>query len=204
MARHGARNGLGQLVLKIAAPGVPDFYQGTELWQFSLVDPDNRRPVDYKRRIAMLDELRRRESEDRIALIRELAADPQRDEMKLLVTYRALDFRRTPPGAVRARRVHSAIRRAAPARRTCARSRGGWGIEWAVAVAPRWMSRVGEWGDTEIVLPESAPAEWSDCLTGLRRVVGESRTCWRSFRWRWCGAVSRPISPLDKDRRRRP
>ena len=50
VARYGARTGSGQLVLKIAAPGVPDFYQGTELWQFSLVDPDNRRPVDYKRR----------------------------------------------------------------------------------------------------------------------------------------------------------
>src|SRR5207253_8946078 len=77
----------------IASSGVPDFYQGAELWQFSLVDPDNRRPVDYSRRMALLDTLRRRESEDRIALIRELAADPTRDEMKLFVTYRSLDFR---------------------------------------------------------------------------------------------------------------
>src|SRR5204863_9749445 len=79
VARHGARNGLGQVLLKIASPGVPDFYQGTELWHFSLVDPDNRRPVDYKRRTSMLEELRRRDAEDRIALIRDLAADPQRD-----------------------------------------------------------------------------------------------------------------------------
>ena len=50
----GARNGLSQVVLKIAAPGVPDFYQGTEFWNFSLVDPDNRRPVDYERRTPML------------------------------------------------------------------------------------------------------------------------------------------------------
>ena len=41
------------------------------------------------------------------------------------------------------------------------------GDRWAVAVAPRWTSRVQEWGDTEIVLPAEAPAEWSDCLTGL-------------------------------------
>ena len=66
LARRGARNSLSQLLLKIAAPGVPDFYQGSELWQFSLVDPDNRRPVDYKRRIAMLESLRRRETEDRL------------------------------------------------------------------------------------------------------------------------------------------
>src|SRR6202008_2876626 len=94
VARHGARNGLGQLVLKIAAPGAPDFYQGTELWQFSLVDPDNRRTIDYPKRMAMLDELRRRQTEDRIGLIRGLAADPQQDEMKLFVTHRALEFRK--------------------------------------------------------------------------------------------------------------
>ena len=54
VARLGLLNSLSQVVLKIAAPGVPDFYQGTELWDFSLVDPDNRRPVDYKRRRAVL------------------------------------------------------------------------------------------------------------------------------------------------------
>lgn len=47
VAHFGMLNSLSQLVLKLASPGVPDFYQGTELWDFSLVDPDNRRPVDY-------------------------------------------------------------------------------------------------------------------------------------------------------------
>ena len=164
VARYGARNGLGQLVLKIAAPGVPDFYQGTELWQFSLVDPDNRRPVDYKRRIAMLDELRRRDSEDRIALIRELAADPQNDEMKLFVTYKALDFA-DAPGAVLARRVYSALRARRLRGHVCAFARR-LGDEWAVAVAPRWTSRVAEWGDTELRC-RGRPARVVDCLTGL-------------------------------------
>ena len=45
-------NSLAQTLLKIASPGVPDTYQGTELWDFSLVDPDNRRPVDYDRRVS--------------------------------------------------------------------------------------------------------------------------------------------------------
>jgi len=54
VAFFGAINSLAQLVVKATAPGVPDFYQGTELWDFSLVDPDNRRPVDYARRAAML------------------------------------------------------------------------------------------------------------------------------------------------------
>src|SRR5207248_7117357 len=54
VAQHGAFNSLAQLVIKIAAPGVPDFYQGTELWDLNLVDPDNRRPVDYRVRAAAL------------------------------------------------------------------------------------------------------------------------------------------------------
>ena len=54
IARHGVYNSLSQVLLKIASPGIPDFYQGTELWDFSLVDPDNRRPVDYVKRTGLL------------------------------------------------------------------------------------------------------------------------------------------------------
>jgi (1->4)-alpha-D-glucan 1-alpha-D-glucosylmutase len=55
IARAGLVNSLSQLLLKLASPGVPDFYQGTELWDFSLVDPDNRRPVDFEERARLLD-----------------------------------------------------------------------------------------------------------------------------------------------------
>ena len=55
LAAHGAVNGLAQLILRLTAPGIPDMYQGTELWDFSLVDPDNRRAVDYRARRSMLD-----------------------------------------------------------------------------------------------------------------------------------------------------
>src|SRR5207237_4429648 len=54
IARRGAINSLAQVALKLTAPGVPDIYQGNEIWDFSLVDPDNRRPVDYERRREML------------------------------------------------------------------------------------------------------------------------------------------------------
>ena len=57
IARLGAINSLSQTLLKLTAPGVPDIYQGNEIWDFSLVDPDNRRPVDYVRRKKMLDGL---------------------------------------------------------------------------------------------------------------------------------------------------
>jgi (1->4)-alpha-D-glucan 1-alpha-D-glucosylmutase len=154
------------VLLKIAAPGIPDFYQGTELWQFSLVDPDNRRPVDYKRRMAMLDELRRRQTEDRIALIRDLARNPQQDEMKLFVTYRALDFRRSHSDLFARGEYIPIYARGACADHVCAFARR---LEdrWAVVIAPRWTSRVVEWADTEISLPDGAPADWQDCLTGL-------------------------------------
>src|SRR5258705_8082677 len=55
VARGGLVNSLSQVVLKIASPGVPDFYQGSELWDFNLVDPDNRRPVDFGARRQALD-----------------------------------------------------------------------------------------------------------------------------------------------------
>ena len=74
IAYFGMFNSLSQTLLKITSPGVPDFYQGTELWDFSLVDPDNRRPVDFKSRQASLKRLKenRRSSHD------DLAADRQR------------------------------------------------------------------------------------------------------------------------------
>jgi (1->4)-alpha-D-glucan 1-alpha-D-glucosylmutase len=87
IARLGIYNSLAQLALKIGAPGIPDFYQGTELWDFSLVDPDNRRPVDYARRTALLDAVQQ-------LTIDEAMADPTDDRLKLVVSTRLLRFRR--------------------------------------------------------------------------------------------------------------
>jgi (1->4)-alpha-D-glucan 1-alpha-D-glucosylmutase len=166
LSKGGAVNGLGQVILKIAAPGLPDFYQGTELWQFSLVDPDNRRPVDYARRSAMLETLRRREAEDRIELIRELARDPKRDEMKLFVTWRALAFRKTNPDLFARGEYMPLEARGACARHVCAFARRLDG-QWAIAIAPRWTTHLSDWADTEIVLPGGAPTSWQDAITGL-------------------------------------
>ncbi len=166
LSRAGARNSLGQLLLKIAAPGVPDFYQGTEFWQLSLVDPDNRRPVDYRRRTEVLDALRRRESEDPIGLVRDLAANPLQDEMKLWVTHKALQFRKANRELF-ARGEYLALAVRGPcARHVCAFARRLQEL-WAVVVAPRWSSRIEDWADTELLVPQDAPAGWRDVLTGL-------------------------------------
>ena len=96
IACYGIYNSLAQVAIKIGAPGVPDFYQGTELWDFSLVDPDNRRPVDYRRRATLLGELKAAAAEDggTLRLFQRFAASPTDDRFKLAVTHRLLDFRR--------------------------------------------------------------------------------------------------------------
>jgi (1->4)-alpha-D-glucan 1-alpha-D-glucosylmutase len=137
-----------------------------------MVDPDNRRPVDYARCREMLERLRRREAESRGRLLRELTADPLQDEMKLYVTYRALAFRKANRDLF-ARGEYLPLRAAGPcAAHICAFARR-MGGRWAVVVAPRWMSRVTEWRDTRVELPEGAPGEWCDALTGAAR--GELR-----------------------------
>ncbi len=90
IARLGAINALAQVVLKLTAPGVPDIYQGNEIWDFSLVDPDNRRPVDYQLRRAMLDALPEATPEEM------LRAWPD-GRIKLFVTQRLLRLRRDHP-----------------------------------------------------------------------------------------------------------
>jgi (1->4)-alpha-D-glucan 1-alpha-D-glucosylmutase len=96
VSHFGLLNSLAQTLLKIAAPGVADFYQGNELWDFSLVDPDNRRAVDYERRQRLLDELKTRSADAaRLPeLARELAASMHDGRIKLYVTYRGLHCRR--------------------------------------------------------------------------------------------------------------
>jgi (1->4)-alpha-D-glucan 1-alpha-D-glucosylmutase len=93
-ASAGMLNSLCQVLLKIALPGVPDFYQGNELWDLSLVDPDNRRPVDYALRQSMLAEITREAASDPLALTKELFERPADGRIKMYVTCRALGWRR--------------------------------------------------------------------------------------------------------------
>jgi (1->4)-alpha-D-glucan 1-alpha-D-glucosylmutase len=89
LARLGMLVGLSQALIKVASPGVPDYYQGTELWDFSLVDPDNRRPVDYALRNKLLEE----NEKDPAALLRSLSDG----KAKLHVIRKGLEVRREHP-----------------------------------------------------------------------------------------------------------
>jgi (1->4)-alpha-D-glucan 1-alpha-D-glucosylmutase len=94
VAHFGALNSLSQVLVKLASPGVPDIYQGSELWDFSLVDPDNRRPVDFALRRRWLDEVENVSTPAGAAALLEAKEDGR---VKLLVTSRALNFRRKNP-----------------------------------------------------------------------------------------------------------
>jgi len=94
----GLYNALSQAFLKLAIPGVPDIYQGQELWDFSLVDPDNRRPVDFACRQEMLERMAEDLSgaeDSRLEYTRLLGRNPRDPRLKLFVTWQMLQFRRT-------------------------------------------------------------------------------------------------------------
>jgi (1->4)-alpha-D-glucan 1-alpha-D-glucosylmutase len=96
VVRFGLLNGLSQTLLKLTAPGVPDVYQGNELWDFSLVDPDNRRPVDYGLRRRLLESLTGAPESGR-PLARALCEDVTDPRCKLFVHARVLELRRRDP-----------------------------------------------------------------------------------------------------------
>jgi len=100
VARYGLYNSISQLLLKITAPGIPDFYQGTELWSFHLVDPDNRGPVDYEARSAMAEELRqalKRLGPERAEFTRSLFEQAHDGRVKLYTIMAGLECRRLHP-----------------------------------------------------------------------------------------------------------
>ncbi|NUN24286.1 MAG: malto-oligosyltrehalose synthase [Candidatus Jettenia caeni] len=95
ISHYGMYNSLSQTLLKMTSPGIPDFYNGTEIWDFSLVDPDNRRPVDYRVRMKILEELKKQESEISLEkLARELTVKRENGKIKLYVIYKALNYRK--------------------------------------------------------------------------------------------------------------
>lgn len=171
IAFYGFFNTLSQTLLKVTCPGIPDFYQGTDLWDLNLVDPDNRRPVNFKKRQELLSE---------ISLLRpsqapNLLETPSDGKAKLYVIYKTLTFRQKIkelfeagayiPLAVKGRYAENAL--------AFCRKKGG---AYIVVVVPRfltgllkpqevWEKADVDWADTCISLPDGAPSSWSDIFT---------------------------------------
>jgi (1->4)-alpha-D-glucan 1-alpha-D-glucosylmutase len=177
VARIGVVHSLSQALLKLASPGTADVYQGCELWDFSMVDPDNRRPVDFEARVQHL--ARIRSSRRRLELVRELYAAPEDGAIKLLVVSTVLNHRRDHPdlylrGAYRPVEVSGEQKDRVVA---FLRSHQGQNV---IAVGSRLVAPLmGDdatraplgpdvWGETELLLSESTPSRWHNILTGER------------------------------------
>jgi (1->4)-alpha-D-glucan 1-alpha-D-glucosylmutase len=140
-------------LLKLTSPGVPDIYQGTELWDYSLVDPDNRRPVDYDQRREMLQSLSS-------AAPGELMQTWPNGRIKMFLTQRLLRFRREH-GDLFGRGEYLPLQTSGTFEECCISFARRLDNNWIAVIAPRLSSRVGfppigeVWQDTAIQLPES-------------------------------------------------
>ncbi len=183
VARYGSFNSLTQTLLKITAPGIPDFYQGTELWDLNLVDPDNRRPVDFQRRAAFLDETLERSEVDPIALIEWLLKTWEDGKIKLFLIAQALGARALRR-ALFERGAYQPVPAIGPQKNHLVAFARIWENQWAVVVAPLYLTAlIGEgedplgqpvWGNTAVDLPEHAPRCWREIFTG-RRLEADGR-----------------------------
>ena len=186
LAGPGFVNSLSQLVLKATLPGVPDFYQGSEFWDFRLVDPDNRRPVDYGTRVTTLQELQREFDRDPTALWQQFS-ERWDDRLKLLVTWRLLQTRQQWPELFAGGEYQSLEVQGSRAKQVVAFARQ-LDQQWLVVIVPRLPRGLvsdedrftghepapidppsafcGEvWGDTAVQLPAAAPQQWVDQLS---------------------------------------
>ena len=170
LAKLGAQNSIVQTVLKLTIPGVPDIYQGCELWDFSMVDPDNRRPVDFAARSAALEAVQADLEGDRAAALSTYRSTWQDGRLKLAVTAMLLSLRRDQE-ALFADGDYEALAAAGPdADTVCAFRRQEGSAEIVVAVA-RFPGRREDRGfdpATELALPVG---RWTDVLSG-RTVEG--------------------------------
>jgi len=156
----GRVNSLAQTLMKHTSPGVPDLYQGAELWDLSLVDPDNRRPVDYTLRVKLLGELKALQP---CCAAKEAMRRTDEGLPKLWTVHRALGLRRERPESFGASAAYRLLRvEGAKAGHAIAYLRG----EDVATIVPRLVKTLGgDWADTTVELPDG---EWVNRLTGAR------------------------------------
>ncbi len=184
IAQAGMYNSLSQTLLKITSPGVPDFYQGTEIWDFSLVDPDNRRPVDYEHRKRLLDSLLTSSltgipsdgKGDQAALADDLIRNAEDGRLKMFITSRALNFRRDNP-AVFEQGEYIPLRIAGGRERHAISFARRIGDRSAIVIVTRFFNRLaaishppigsGIWADTAVLINDELAGCYRDVFTGM-------------------------------------
>lgn len=180
IAYYGMLNSLAQVLLKTTCPGVPDFYQGAELWDFSLVDPDNRRPVDFKKRKKLLDELIREKTSGSATLVADLQENWRDGRLKMYLTCKALNARGSYKDVFRDGQYLPLKFTGCKEGHVVSFARHKEGI-WVLVAAPRLLTSLvaprtfllGKqvWGDDRLLLPDEAPENWRNLLTGQRLKV---------------------------------
>jgi (1->4)-alpha-D-glucan 1-alpha-D-glucosylmutase len=186
VAFFGAINSLAQRLLMITAPGNPDIYQGTELWDLSLVDPDNRMPVHYELRQQLMAELdRRAESEDLVQMGADLLAHYQDGRIKLWTTMQALRFRREHRELFQVGRYVPLHAKGARREHVVAFAREHQG-QVAIIAVPRlsYVLAGGAtqpplaelWHDTEVPVPSRTAEYLENVFTGEKIRVTANRT----------------------------
>ena len=174
VSHYGILNSLSQTLIKITSPGVPDFYQGSELWDLSLVDPDNRRPVDFDQRRAMLAGIREQDEADIGRLVQDLLSTKEDGKIKLLLIYRALKAKKAHRDIFRFG-AYLPLESAGRFRRHVIAFAWRYQRQWALVIAPRFLSHLVQegdfplgrqvWQDTEVIMPHGAPAAWRNVIT---------------------------------------
>ncbi len=173
VANYGIFNSLSQTLLKYTAPGVPDTYQGTELWDLSMVDPDNRRPVDYSLRISILKDIKEKSKTDILKLIEQLLSSKEDGRIKQFLTYALLQARKANLSVFQ--RDYLPLEVSGKFKDCIVAFARSDGNKMAIAIAPRFLtSLIGPeeyplgkqvWDDTYLHLPPEAPSAWQDAIT---------------------------------------
>jgi (1->4)-alpha-D-glucan 1-alpha-D-glucosylmutase len=172
VGRAGLLNSLSRVVLHLASPGIPDLYQGDELWSFALVDPDNRRPVDFDERTRKLEEVERGFAGDehaRRVFLRDLMLHAEDGRLKLHIIRAALDARKRWGAAFRSQVYQPLAAEGPEAARLVAFQRGS-GTTRLVTIVSRFHMAGGPWAATWLTLPPES--RWLCALSGEAVAVG--------------------------------
>jgi (1->4)-alpha-D-glucan 1-alpha-D-glucosylmutase len=177
--RRSSAYSLSLLLLKLTAPGIPDIYQGSELWEISLVDPDNRRPVDFAQRSNLLRQLKStaRDPRELFAFIRDNQAAGAE---KLFTLWRSLECRNRYPRLFAEGDYIPVVAQGAILS-YCRRHED----QWVLVAIP--LIRSGSTCDTRrcLSLPPDAPTQWTDVFTGTGFAASGSTLNWTEDENAW-------------------
>ncbi len=183
IAHYGVYNSLSQLTLKATCPGVPDIYRGTELWDLNLVDPDNRRPLDCTGRAKTLREMIARHRAEPDTFLPWLLRDVGSGRIKLWLTHCLLRHRRAHPALFAHGTYWPLPVTGSQREHILALARCDQGA-WHLSIVPLHVSLCGartdagcfcevDWQDTQVLLPDDAPAQWVDVVSSQRKTFGK-------------------------------